>query len=190
MKLNDREIRSALLAYLSGLVHKPSRVFEELHIHKGNAIADVVALHKEPHCYEIKGENDNISRLKKQGFYYDQAFRKITLVTTQNKLNKALEVCPSYWGIIVADTDGEAVKLKPYRRAKISPSYSKEVALQTLWKDEMLRMAEECHLDINKKLNKVSLAKDIALRTTISSVQQTISKTLKHRTVLKDESLS
>ncbi|MDC5809276.1 sce7726 family protein [Vibrio europaeus] len=189
MKLNDREIRSSLLRYLSSLTHRPSKIFEELHIHRGNAIADVVALHKEPHCYEIKGDNDNISRLKKQGYYYDLAFRKITLVTTRKKLNKALAECPHYWGVIIAEIDKETVKLKHYRKANVSPFYSKEVALQTLWKEEMFQMAEECNLDIDKKLNKVSLAKDIALKTTIQGVQETISKALIHR-ISKDESLS
>lgn len=181
MKLNDKEIREALINYISKLSHKPSRIVEELHIHRGNAIADVVALHKEPHCYEIKGDNDNINRLKRQGFYYDQAFRKITLVTTKIKLKKALDECPKYWGIIVAEYIEGSVKLKPYRKAGNSSSYNKEVALQTLWKDEMLSMISQCNLDVSTKLSKVKLAKDIAMKTKIKDVQETISQTLTNR---------
>lgn len=181
MKLNDREIRIALLNYLESLRYKPTRVVEELHVHRGNAIADVVALHQEPHCYEIKGENDNISRLKRQGFYYDQAFRKITLVTTQKKLIKAIEDCPEYWGIMIAELDTDKVKLKPYRRAKRSPLYRNEIALQTLWRDEMLEMINDCNLDISTKLSKASLAKNIACKTSVKNIQETISKTLAER---------
>lgn len=181
MKLNDLEIRRALLNYISCLRHKPTKILEELHVHRGNAIADVVALHREPHCYEIKGDNDNISRLKKQGYYYDQAFRKITLVTTEKKLKRAIIDCPEYWGIIIASIGSEKVKLKPYRKAKTSPFYNKEVALYTLWRDEMLNMINLLNLDTSKKLNKVHLAKDIALKTSISNVQETISKTLANR---------
>lgn len=188
MKLNDKEIREALINYISRLSHKPSRIVEELHIHRGNAIADVVALHKEPHCYEIKGENDNINRLKRQGFYYDQAFRKITLVTTKIKLKKALEECPKYWGIIVAECIEGTVKLKPYRKAGNSSFYNKEIALQTLWKDEMLSMISKCNLDISTKLNKMHLAKDIAMKTTVKDVQETISQTLTKRSPRLQES--
>ena len=181
MKLNDPEIRFALLNYLGNLRFKPSKILEELHIHRGNAIADVVALHQEPHCYEIKGDNDNILRLKKQGYFYDQAFRKITLVTTKKQLKRALVITPQYWGIVIADLNQNRVKLKPYRRAKISPYFNKEIAIQTLWRDEMLRMIINSNLNVDMKLNKAILAKDIALKSTIKNVQETISKSLSQR---------
>ncbi|UQI41437.1 sce7726 family protein [Vreelandella venusta] len=182
MKLNDNEIRAALLTYLDKLRFRPSKVVEELHIHRGNAIADVVALHQEPHCYEIKGDKDKISRLERQGFYYDQAFRKITLVTTDRNLKSAISKCPEYWGIIIATSHKGKVVLKPHRKAKISPLYNKKIALETLWRDEMIKTIEKDKLNINKKLSKSSLADSIALKSSIKNIQKAITISLLHRT--------
>jgi hypothetical protein len=143
MKLNDLEIRQALKIKLNGQKPKPKAVVEELRVHNGNAIADVVALHTEAHCYEIKGCNDKVERVLTQGAYYNTAFRKITLVTTQNHLKKALLITPLHWGIILAEYDGERVTLRYSRGAKANPLFDKELALLTLWKSEMLSILQE-----------------------------------------------
>ncbi len=77
--LNDARIREALLRKLAKQKVRPRAVLEELHVHNGNAIADVVTLHAEAHCYEIKGATDRIERITVQGAYYTAAFRRITL---------------------------------------------------------------------------------------------------------------
>jgi hypothetical protein len=45
IRLNDAQIREALLRKLAKQKAAPRAVFEELHVHNGNAIADVVTLH-------------------------------------------------------------------------------------------------------------------------------------------------
>jgi hypothetical protein len=111
MILNDPTIRTNLKEYLLNLLVKPRTIIDELHVHKGNAIADIVAVYKEPHCFEIKGETDNISRLKFQGKFYDLVFKKITLVTTQNHLQNAINTIPPHWGVLLAFNKSEQVKL-------------------------------------------------------------------------------
>ena len=88
--LNDIDIRVALIEKLQSMPTKPKAVIEELRVHNGNAIADVVALYKEAHCFEIKGDGDKIERIVTQGRFYDFSFRKITLVTTTKHLAKAV----------------------------------------------------------------------------------------------------
>ncbi|MGI8431207.1 MAG: sce7726 family protein, partial [Chthoniobacterales bacterium] len=63
MELNDALIRGALLLELAQQQTRPRAVIEELHVHNGRAIADVVTLHSEAHCYEIKGATDRIERI-------------------------------------------------------------------------------------------------------------------------------
>ncbi|MEW3927462.1 sce7726 family protein [Pseudomonas aeruginosa] len=70
---------------------KPARVLEELTIDNGNAIADVVACYREMHCYEIKGETDNVRRILSQSEFYSRSFPKLTLVTTENHVRWAME---------------------------------------------------------------------------------------------------
>lgn len=162
MIFNDPEIREILKNYLTRLPIKPRLVIEELHIHRGNAIADVVALYKETHGYEIKGDNDNINRIKKQGHFYDLAFKKITLVTTTKHKRNALKNAPLHWGILIINFKKNKVIIKHERKASHNPHFSKSVAIQTLWRNEMLSMVKEHNLDISTKLNKIDLATKLA----------------------------
>jgi len=136
--LNDSTIREAMLTKLQK--RQPDAILEELRVHNGNAIADIVALHEEAHCYEIKGATDKIERVKIQANFYNPSFRRITLVTTCNHLAKALEIVPRYWGVVLAEDRGTSVKLTNVRASRINPEFDKEKALQMLWKSEMLEM--------------------------------------------------
>src|SRR5690606_9288263 len=123
---------------------KPKAIIDELHVCNGNAIADIVALYNEAHCYEIKGTGDKIERLLVQGRYYNSAFRKITVVTTENHLEKAKSICPGFWGIMIAASyDDRGTKFRHVRGARINPEFSIESALLTLWKSEMLTILDE-----------------------------------------------
>ena len=100
--LRDKEIRTALVDHLMKRSPKPARVLEELTIDNGNAIADVVACYREMHCYEIKGETDNVRRILSQSEFYSRSFPKLTLVTTENHVRWAMEKIPADWGIMLA----------------------------------------------------------------------------------------
>ncbi len=141
--LNDLEIREALIQKLTNQKPKPRAIVEELHVHNGRAIADVVTLHSEAHCYEIKGEADRIERVTDQGVYYNAAFRRITLVTTECNLKRARKLVPRFWGIIVAIADGIVVRFRHIRPARLNPNFEKQLAAMTLWKSEMLELVSE-----------------------------------------------
>jgi len=141
--LNDLEIREALIQKLTNQKPKPRAIVEELHVHSGRAIADVVTLHSEAHCYEIKGAADRIERVTAQGVYYNAAFRRITLVTTKCNLRRALRLVPRFWGIIVAIADGIVVRFRHIRAARLNPNFEKQLAAMTLWKSEMLELVSE-----------------------------------------------
>lgn len=140
MELNDARIRAALLRKLARQKARPRGVLEELHVHNGRAIADVVTLHAEAHCYEIKGDTDRIERIVAQGAYYNAAFRRITLVTTDCNLRRARRLAPRFWGIIVAVDEGEGVRFRHVRAARLNPKFEKKTAAMTLWKSEMLEL--------------------------------------------------
>lgn len=141
MKLNDKEIRTAFIKRLRSRKPAPNNIIEELSVDSGNAIADIVTVSKDLHCYEIKGESDKIERLKRQSISYDLAFRKVTLITTSNQLAKAKAAIPPHWGLIETKYVAEQVKFLYHRKALMNPKYCKYTALQTLWKEEMMRIA-------------------------------------------------
>lgn len=149
--LNDRAIREALVRSLINKKNRPQRIIHELSVSNGNAIADVVAIYRESHCFEIKGEGDKIERLKTQGEYYNAAFRKITLVTTEKHGKKALKHTPSFWGIIIAKESAGKIILNYLRKALSNPFFDKKTAVQTLWKEEMLGILSEMEIFIKKR---------------------------------------
>jgi hypothetical protein len=180
-KMTDREIRSALINHLSRRAVAPTKILEEVQVCNGNAIADVVAVYKTMHCYEIKGETDSINRIVRQGNFYDQAFRLITLVTTANHLRRAEAIAPSHWGIVLVSAANEiALNFKYIRGAQKNPHYRAEIALLSLWRSELL------HVSFNQsesfaKLNREGLANKIATIKSNSDVDQIVGKVLSAR---------
>jgi len=180
LQLNDKEIRFSLIRKLKNQSIKPKAIIEELSVHNGNAIADVVTLHNEAHCYEIKGDGDKIERILTQGRYYNLSFRKITLVTTNKHLRKAMLLAPDFWGIMIAEESQNKVLLKYIRKAKNNPDFDKSVALLTLWKDEMLNLVHTKNKQDTKKSRAV-LAELIAGSKRKMELSQDITLTLLDR---------
>lgn len=161
MKLNDKEIRLALVNMLENQKNTPRRVIHELPVSNGNAVADVVAIYNESHCYEIKGDGDKIERIQSQGAHYNLAFRKITLVTTAKYEKKAFEHAPSFWGILIVKKVGDKISLRYSRKSVLNPFFNKKVALQTLWKDELIHMLEKESIEVKNKDRNKTIIGDI-----------------------------
>lgn len=144
---------------------KPARVIEELTIDNGNAIADVVACYREMHCYEIKGETDNVRRILLQSEFYSRSFPKLTLVATENHMRWALEKIPSYWGIILAAPGKKRTTLRYIRKAGNNPMFSKKDALLMLWKAELTAIANaHPQVHFKKSFNRDAIAEQISFQ--------------------------
>lgn len=172
--LDDRNIRDALITRLSTLARAPKAILEELRVHNGNAIADVVTVHTYPHCYEIKGDNDSVNRALKQAQYYDLVFNKITLVTTDKQIEKALLLVPPHWGIMRAYMSEGIIKLSYVRPARHSPDFDKKSALLTLWKSELIDIALPIGNRRLEKLNRAQLSELIAVSHDINALSKRI----------------
>jgi hypothetical protein len=161
-RLNDAQIRKSLLKRFSSQGLEAFEIMQELHVCGSQAIADVVTLRDESHCYEIKGATDKVTRIIGQGEHYNKAFRRITLVTTENHLEKALKLAPEWWGVMLARTTKcGKVLITQVRKDKINPEFDPEIALYTLWKDELLQLLAN-PLPKDKRRNCTDLSKMIA----------------------------
>lgn len=179
--LSDATIRTELVSRLQRNVCNPEHIVEELRIHDGNAIADVVACNlKTMHCYEIKSDLDKIERVTAQAAYFNLAFPKLTLVTTEKHLAKAEELTPSFWGIMLASPQKNQVVLKSVRKHSHNPAFSKYKALKSLWKTELLDLL--CNLQVPKKnLNRSQIAKELSSKMTKQSINIAISEKIRAR---------
>ncbi|QIF96205.1 sce7726 family protein [Proteus vulgaris] len=182
MSLNDKELRFALIDWLHRKSMKPQKIIEELSVNNGLAIADVVAIYKDLHCYEIKGDNDRIERILKQGLSYDLSFRKITLLTTEKHKLKALSLAPSHWGILIAHINKGQIKLSYARKTKANVGFSPMVALSTLWKSEMLEILTKENIPIlSKDKNRDTISQRISSQLNKLSISNEISDKLLQR---------
>lgn len=185
----DKDIREALISHLWQRSLSPRAVIEEVRVHNGNAIADVVAVYQAPHCYEIKGETDAIRRIVRQGEFYDRVFQRITLVTTSNHLRSAERLCPPHWGVLIAERGAVKIRLKYIRRASLSSSFDKQAALLTLWKRELIAL---CDGDLTgvEKISRQSLTNIIAANLAPNDVSKKIGEMLVNRQLVSGCPLS
>lgn len=180
-KLTDKEIRRALIVHLGRRAKPPHATLEEVQVCNGNAIADVVAVYKTMHCYEIKGETDSINRIVRQSQFYDQAFPLITLVTTSNHLKRAEVIVPKHWGIVVANSNSnETVTFKHIRGATRNPSYLPEIALLSLWRSELVKFPNISSPSL-EKMNRQRIAELIVSRVPTSAINEVVGKALTAR---------
>ncbi|WP_419204681.1 sce7726 family protein [Bordetella trematum] len=185
--LNDASIREALIRRLRSMSKTPRVVLEELRVHNGNAIADVVAINDFAHCYEIKGDNDSILRAVKQSHYYDLVFRRTTLVTTEKHLQRALLLMPTHWGLICARLRNQDVKLSYVRAARNNLGFDKKLAVMTLWKSEMVEVATPLNIKNANKLNREQLSEAIASNFSADDLVKSIGNSLTLRAGLNRE---
>lgn len=177
--LRDKEIRTALVDHLMKRSPKPARVLEELTIDNGNAIADVVACYREMHCYEIKGQTDNVRRLLAQSEYYSQSFPKLTLVTTENHIKWAESYAPLHWGLMLAKEKNNRVILSHVRKAGTNSNFCKQKALLMLWKAELTAIASaHPRVALKKSFTRADIAAAISIGVTrddaLSGIQSAI----------------
>jgi len=186
--LNDPLIRAALLSRLRNAYPQPKALIEELRIHNGNAIADVVTIHNEAHCYEIKGDGDKVERISEQGRFYDLAFRKLTLVTTPKHMPKAMRIAPAHWGLLEAKFNSAGkVVFRPVRQARKNISFDKQTALLTLWRDELFDIASKIEEKVQAKINRESLSVLISQAYGAQELNLTIGKALVLRSFIRDQ---
>ena len=137
--LLDKDIRDIFVSHYAKRYPK-SKLLSEVRINNGLAIADLVSIGiRSSHCYEIKSDKDKISRVLEQSKSYDTVFNKISLITTFTHYKKALDIIPPYWGIIVVNNTPRD-KIHYLRKASLSPLFSNQNALFTLWRNELLNI--------------------------------------------------
>ena len=148
--LLDKDIREIFTIHHAKRYPK-TKLLSEVSVNNGMAIADLVSIGiKSSHCYEIKSDKDKITRILEQSKSFDIVFNKISLITTHAQYEKALNIIPQYWGIIIVSNTPES-KIRYLRKALLSPLFSEQKALLALWRDELLNIA------LMKNINKKSL---------------------------------
>jgi hypothetical protein len=152
----ESHIKLALKQYLAGGdTDLPLKILTEVQIGSDAARADLVEV-ENFHCYEIKSDRDSLRRLIDQGSRYIQVFDRVTLVTAQRHLELALQMVPSWWGVVLIPDD-VAGDLKELRAAQPNSRQTTYALAKLLKKDECLNILKDANL--HKGLSSKSLYK-------------------------------
>ncbi|NYQ96972.1 hypothetical protein G4A24_28460, partial [Escherichia coli] len=114
------------------------------------------------------------------------SFNKITLVTTKNHLTWALKRSPSFWGIILVELKDNNITFKYIRGAKDNIFFRKENAFMMLWKDEMLKVANEASVPVKRSHTRMEIAEMLSSSLKKSDALQTIQSIISNRLKLRD----
>lgn len=117
-----------------------SRVIPELDICNGEARIDIAVVNGHMHGFEIKSEQDTLTRLENQIAVYSKAFDYLTLVVAESHIDSAKKILPECWGIIRASMR-HTVSLKIIRPARINRAVLPFALCQFLWKEELIALS-------------------------------------------------
>lgn len=179
--IEEREIRSALLAHLVSTHRRESRVLEEFRIERGGSRIDVAVIDKELIGYEIKSDRDTLARFSNQIHSYNRVFDRITLVCGATLADYAMDVVPGWWGVVVVSrnsTGGVCLSVKRVAGSNLNQSAFSLASL--LWKEEALAVLSSADAEAPKQASSHALwdciAKSLSIQTIRSMVAESILK--------------
>ena len=144
--MKDAQIRAALkLALLAQYGGDPDTVIiDELGLRHGSSRIDLVAVNGDLHGFEIKSDQDTLTRLPNQARIYNSVLDSVTLVAGGRHVGPATHLVPEWWGIQVAEAQGDdRVFLRELRLARTNPAHEPLAIAKLLWRDEALEFLEE-----------------------------------------------
>lgn len=143
--LSDAEIRPALRAHLrAAYLHDPSTVLvEELGLCRGQVRVDLAVVNGILHGYEIKSDRDSLRRLGGQVDFYGRVLDRATLVVGTRHHDEVLDLVPEWWGVLLAQSRPQGLRLKTVRRGRKNPSRDPRALAELLWLDDALSLLEQ-----------------------------------------------
>jgi hypothetical protein len=139
--MRDHDVRVALRSHFD-IEHagdSSTRVIEELGL-CDEARVDFAVINGSLTGFELKSERDTLARLPKQAATYSRVFDYVYLVAAESHVRRALEIIPSWWGVVsaVSDTTTGGLNLRFDRAAAENPTVDALSIVQLLWRDEAL----------------------------------------------------
>jgi hypothetical protein len=181
--LGDHEIRTCLRDWLRRGRHgKAPTIVDELVLDDGANRCDVTIAAKGLHGFEIKSDRDRLTRLASQAACYGRFFRTMTLVTTERHFNKAAQLVPTCWGLVIAKISNGKIVLRRRRAAKVNPNTSSKAMASLLWKREAADILRRRGYTRDlRELNRDRLCELVAQVVLSSSLAEVVSMAIQRR---------
>lgn len=143
--MRDRDVRQALRSHL-GALHDgdaTTLIVEEMGVWSGSVRVDLAVINGELSGFELKSDSDTLQRLPMQADIYSRVFDQVTLVVGQRHADKAIDIIPSWWSVMVAEDTDDGVVLWHHKCGSRNPSPDPVLIAGLLWKEEALAVLEE-----------------------------------------------
>lgn len=162
--MHDSDIRKLLHPYLErkNKKYKDTIILDELDLCSGLSRIDIVVINGVIHGYEIKSEEDTLTRLPSQICYYNKSLEKITIATNKLHIEKIRKLVPEWWGLIIINERDKQKKISELRQARANPLIDNLSLLHILWKNELIYIADKYEIKISPHSNKRKLRESIA----------------------------
>jgi hypothetical protein len=147
--MNDQFVRLAFHKSVLYWAHRCEDTFvvDELGLKNGSFRADIAVLNGKIVGYEIKTENDTLTRLSSQVQAYSQIFNEAFLIVAEKHFRKAMQIVPEWWGVyLIKSNKDESISFECVRESKKNKFLDCFSIAQLLWKEEALEV-------VNDKLN-------------------------------------
>jgi hypothetical protein len=189
-RLKDEDLRAAALRRLLAGAQKcaDTLVVEELGLTHGSSRVDIVVINGHIRGVEIKAEADTLDRLPRQVQAYGLVVDRATLIASERHLPAALELLPSWWGVISARraANGSVVfrRLRDERTNRETDAVS---LARLMWREEVHKTlsALGCEPKLLRE-PRASLYAELARRLPKAQLAALVRTTLKSRTNWRD----
>lgn len=131
--VTEAEARERLRCDL--LASRPSiATVYEFWVPQSNERADVAVIDGTLDGFEIKTERDTLKRLPRQADAYGRVFDRCHAVLACRHVDKALEMLPPWWGVVLID---EGLSFPVVRAATRNDAVDPETLVRLLWRAEV-----------------------------------------------------
>lgn len=184
--IQEHEIRAALLRFIT-LSVDGSVIREEFRIERGGARIDVAEIGTRLVGYEIKSDVDTFTRFSNQIHAYNRVFDEIYLVCGQAHARLALNIIPSWWGLVLAEKliDGTIV-LSVLRPASNNPRQDPFSIASLLWRDEAAAILMSEAKEVPKKASSNILWDSIVENMSFDKIKESVTHALINRDSYKE----
>lgn len=133
-------IRAALRPLAIAAAGRPeARVVDEFWTPASHARADLAAIGRDLHGYEIKSAQDTLRRLPRQVAAFGRIFDRCTAVVAAKHEMGAEGLLPDWWGLVIVEPGPEPTFLTR-RDSRANSCVDVELVVRLLWRAEVTKI--------------------------------------------------
>jgi hypothetical protein len=134
--VTEAVVRHSLRGEVLAMASPSTEAVYEFWVPRSHERADIAVIGKATiEAFEIKTDRDTLKRLPRQAEAYARLFDRCHVVLSLRHLDKAMEMLPPWWGVLVIDLEGPPSFLR-VREAVSNTGVDPETLVRLLWREE------------------------------------------------------